>query len=132
MPSAASVEVREAESKVWEFFQYEVSDATPLDSDPFDTAWEAVVDGEVVGMLAVEFFAKPHLVRLAVREDFRRRGVATTLLERAMEERDEWYAYVDEDNESCQSLLSGLGFESGGYAPPPNLEQWSWEDGDGE
>lgn len=121
------MEIREATVDPFEFFHWEVSDATPLDTDPWDKAWEAVINGEVVGMLAVELHARtPNLVRLAVKKDWRREGVATALIDVAKGERDEWYTYVDEDNEACQEFLASQGFEEGGWAPPPNLERWTW------
>lgn len=134
MPSAReqnAVQIRKAETVPWQFFDRGVLDVTELGADPYDTAWEAVVDGEVAGMVAVEEFTTPFLVRLAVRDEYRRQGVATALVKHAKSERDSWYAYVDEGNDACQALLAGLGFQKGGYAPPPNLERWSWQrDGD--
>lgn len=121
------IEVREPTVDVVEFFRTKVSDATPLDTDPYDVVFEAAVGEEVAGMLAIEEFCTPALVRLAVREEYRRCGIATTLLEHALERNDEYYAYVDEENEACQSLLSSFGFKEGGYAPGTNLEHWSLE-----
>lgn len=127
----SEIEIRPAETDPFGFFYSEVPDATPLDNDPWDRAWEAVVDDDVAGMLAVEEFSTPCLVRLAVREEYRGEGVATALVEHAKTEQAEWYGYVDEGNEACQALLDGLGFQEGGYAPPPNLECWRWQrDGD--
>lgn len=118
------IDIREGEGDPHRFFRC-TPGVTSLDSDPWDRQWTALVDDETVGMLVAEEFSTPHLVRLAVRKEWRRQGVATALINAVMSEYDQCYAYVDEDNVASQQLLASLGFEKGGYAPPPNLERWS-------
>jgi len=123
--SLHDVEIQTASTDVCGFF-LDTPGVTPLQCDPWDHAWAAVVEGTTVGMLAVEYFATPHLVRLAVTPDYRRHGIATALITHAQTEQDEWYGYVDTHNDASKALLSSRGFTEGGYAPPPNLVQYSW------
>jgi len=82
----------------------------------------ACVDGEVVGNLGLETFARPRIrhvgrIGMAVRDDWQGRGVGSALLEAALDLADNWLELrrveltVYTDNEPAISLYRKFGFE---------------------
>jgi ribosomal protein S18 acetylase RimI-like enzyme len=93
----------------------EASIATMLERDP-DALIVAEHDGEIVGTLIVGWDGwRCHLYRLAVHSDFRRRGIATQLVDRARERARALGvrridAMVDGHNDAGLGFWSGIGF----------------------
>lgn len=115
-PPETAVEVREADLRpddVWGFF-YEIADAENLNpAEEKQTPYEAVVDGEVVGMAVVDTIPRQavHVSRVAVLPDHRRRGVATALLEHIAGEHGAMTWRVRTNNDASLALSRGFGAE---------------------
>ncbi len=101
---------------VWAFFD-EVGDVTNLNpAEEQNEAWEAVENGEVVGMAVVDTFASDFAFvnRVAVKDEYRRCGVATHLLRTMRIRHGRLRCRVHRDNEASQALVEGFGFERTG------------------
>lgn len=129
--SAVEIEVERYLKNPWSFF-WEMDDVDDLGpGEEKARALAARIDGEIVGMAVYEVaVGRPYIMRVAVVEEWRREGVATALIERLQEMRDDWYCYIDRGNLPSMELVSNLGFRRGGYRPGRNLYQWSWAGGE--
>ncbi len=85
----------------------------------------AELDGEIAGMLVARqtFFGdttqppEREILNLAVARRFRRRGIATALLEEEMSRKAVFFLEVRESNTAAQQLYRKFGFMEIGYRP---------------
>ncbi len=79
----------------------------------------ALIDGETAGYMGVQIFSgEGYVTNVATLPEFRRRGVARALINRALEnEMDFLTLEVRESNASAISLYDSLGFERVGVRP---------------
>ena len=94
-----------------------------LTSNPASRCWVAESDGRVAAMLVIWMIVdEAHIATIATHPDFRRRGISTALLERALQ------AAVDEgavraflevraENHAAQTMYRQLGFGEDGRRP---------------
>lgn len=98
--------------QVWMFFE-EIRDVTNLNpAEEKEEAWEARIDGDVVGMAVVDTIPSTHafVSRVAVVPDAREMGVGTALLEALQEEYGQLACRTRTDNDAGQALVESVGF----------------------
>lgn len=84
-----------------------------------DSVVVAVIDNQVVGNVFLVDDIYPYVFRLAVRKEFRRKGVGQQLMEEAMKRlkehgHDEIAVFVEDDNEELKDWYKKLGFTAEG------------------
>ncbi len=117
---------------VWGFFD-DIIDATNLNpAEEQNEAWEAVEDGEVIGMAVVDTFPSDYtfISRIAVKEDYRREGVATHLLRTLNIHYGRLRCRVHVDNTASQGLVESFGFKQTGMGRYDELYLYDTEDGE--
>ena len=97
-------------NSVWCFF-YEIDDVPNLNpAEEQEEAWEALVDGERVGMAVVDTLGTPFVSRIAVTPDARRSGVATAIIDRLQDEYSRLRCRVHKENPAGIGLVESTGF----------------------
>ena len=71
-----------------------------------------------------QFFYWPLLANLIVKEDFRRRGIGTSIVSHLIEETEfvRLYTSTEEDNVAMRGLMTTLGIEQVGFVDGLNLD----------
>lgn len=98
--------------QVWLFFDeiVDVNDLNPAEEK--QEAWEAILEGERVGMAVVDTFpTNPFVSRVAVKKQFRQTGVGTELLERIIQQHGSLACRVHVNNAAGQALVESVGFK---------------------
>lgn len=95
-------------------FRFEVAD------NPASRSWVAVLDGKVVGMIVVWLFVdEAHVATLATHPNYRRQGIAQSLLSHALrhvmqEGARSSFLEVRESNLAAQEMYRKFGYEESG------------------
>ena len=117
-----------------ELLEHDLPDVVGIENISFTTPWSeilffneiykqrsiakvAVMDKKVIGYICANFVAdEGHILNLAVHSDFRRKGIAKTLVENILEELKETdcrflYLEVRASNNAARELYEGFGFK---------------------
>lgn len=117
-----------------ELLEHDLPDVVGIENISFTTPWSeilffneiykqrsiakvAVMDKKVIGYICANFVAdEGHILNLAVHPDFRRKGIAKTLVENILEELKETdcrflYLEVRASNNTARELYGGFGFK---------------------
>jgi ribosomal-protein-alanine N-acetyltransferase len=98
-------------------FRFELTD------NPASRCWVSELDGKVVGMIVIWLIAdEAHVATLATHPDFRRRGIARSLLSYALRHLIEEgarssFLEVRESNLAAQAMYRKFGYEQTGRRP---------------
>lgn len=123
-----AIEVRETLDNPWRYFD-QIDDVTNLDpGEEQGNRYEAVIDGQRVGMAVVDTFGTAFISRLVVDPEHRRQGVATALLEHLRDRYGTLRCRVHENNDASQALVEGFGFvRTGKYIGYDGDRVWEYE-----
>lgn len=100
-------------TSVWKFFD-NIDDVPNLNAaEERAQAWEAVIDGDRVGMVVIDTFGTPFVSRIAIQPAARRAGVGIALLEQLLNEFDRIRCRVRKDNIPGIHLVETVGFHRG-------------------
>jgi|AntDeeMetagen681_2_1112603.scaffolds.fasta_scaffold01788_2 ribosomal protein S18 acetylase RimI-like enzyme len=110
-PEITVTKSRKQSGDVWLFFD-RILDVTDLDpAEEQMEAWEAKIDGDVVGMAVVDTIPSEKFIRrVAVKEDARQQGVASALLRRIKAIHGDVACRVHESNPAGHALVNANGF----------------------
>ena len=96
---------------VWQFF-YNIRDVTNLNpAEEQEEPWEATVGGERAGMAVVDTFPSDtaFVSRLAVKAEYRERGVGGAILRELIDEYGHISCRVHENNDAGEALVRSVG-----------------------
>jgi GNAT superfamily N-acetyltransferase len=101
---------RLSSNAVWCFFD-EIDDVPTLTAiEEQGEAWEALLDGDRLGMAVVDTVEMPFVSRLAVTSIARRIGVATAILDRLQDEYSRPHCRVHKENLAGIRLIESTAF----------------------